>query len=123
MFHVCSLVTLLAGVILLPSHLFLPSAFGSQQKPYYSRNLSSSQGTSLYYSCVSQTLLLPLVCNSGQEAATSSPSLGQNGDVLLAERWILQSNLSATACVLIFLQDEAHQKSLKRKELSTVYQS
>ena len=80
MFHVCSLVRLLAGasfLLLLTSSS--PALLVLSKTPrWLQKSLSSSQGASLYHSCsLSQTLLLPLVCSSGQEKQqTSSPSPG-----------------------------------------------
>lgn len=75
MFHVCSLVRLLARAsFLLLLTYSSPVLLVLRKTPRWLRKfLSSGQGTSLSHNCcLSQTLLLPLVCSPGQEGQQKS---------------------------------------------------
>lgn len=106
MFHVCSLVTLLAGASFLLLLTSLPQRFWfSAKTPRMTPEISLQQpGAPPYTTAV----VSPRPCHSRLSAILGKRSSKrhlhpQNGDVLLAERWILQEHLGCNCMSFIFL--------------------
>lgn len=103
------------------SHLFFPSAFGSQQTPRWLQKSSPA----------ARHLLIPQLWSLPDSATPACLQFWgkrskrhlhpQNGDVLLAERWILQEHLGATACVLYISLPRGWGTSEVSKEERTVH--